>query len=168
MPAWQPEVRAPARVSSPSSTGDPGLAGGTLLALGTVPLGVLAWALLWNAHVISSVVAFAVSLLAAQLYIIGSRHRVTRTGAWVVMAITVLTMALSFLAGMWLDMIDVVGGHPFAWIGSSGPWEELSWNLSENREYQNEIIQNLWSSLLFGGLGCFFTLRRLFAATKGR
>lgn len=42
----------------------------------------------------------------------------------------------------------------------------MNYNLANNPNFVKSYMGDFFMALLFGALGCFFTLRRMFAATK--
>ncbi|MEV7662756.1 hypothetical protein [Paenarthrobacter sp. NPDC089316] len=142
---------------------------GALFALAVVPLGAAAWLVLWNMGWMASIVAFIAATAAARLYVLGTGAKISRRGAWVVAAITLGTVLLSFWAGMLLDAAKFLGGgSPLTMLADAGTWDLLLYNLSTNRDLVNEYAVDFLLALLFSALGCFFTLRQLFAHTRGR
>jgi hypothetical protein len=85
----------PAPSTSPSSLPSENFQRGVIFALIVLPLGILAWDVLWSVGFVASIVAFGVAWGAVRLYRIGSGGRITRNGAIAVTAITVVTLALS-------------------------------------------------------------------------
>jgi len=169
VPAWHPEANDQQRAAAAPPQPAPGedVGRGALFALAVVPLGIIAWMLLWKVNVIASIVTFGVATLAARLYVTGTRGHLSRTGAWVIAGITGVTAILAFIGGVWLDAVDVLGGSPLAMVFDPEPWTLLADNLATNPDFFKTYSGDFLMALLFGALGCFFTLRRLFAATKG-
>jgi hypothetical protein len=140
---------------------------GTIMALVIVPLGVMAWVLLWNLGFIASIVAFGIAAGAHALYRWGSGGRVGWGGAVRILFITVATLALAFLAGLLADFLPV-------WMEvtrSSVPeslvdpqfWEIFASTAADPR---NGVLINLLLALAFGALGCFWVLRRVFVEAR--
>ncbi|MFC8039420.1 hypothetical protein ACFUOZ_08710 [Paenarthrobacter sp. NPDC057355] len=141
---------------------------GALFALAVVPLGAAAWLLLWNTGWMASIVAFIVATVAARLYVLGTGAIISRRGAWVVAGITLVTVLLSFWGGMLLDAAKFIGGRsPLTMLADAETWDLLLYNLSTNRDLVNGYAVDFLLALLFSALGCFFTLRQLFAHTRG-
>ena len=65
---------------------------GVIFALIVLPLGIVAWDILWSVGFVASIVAFGVAWAAVRLYRIGSGGRITRSGA---IAVTVITSSPS-------------------------------------------------------------------------
>lgn len=140
---------------------------GTLFSLLAVPLGLILWLILWNMGFIASIVGFAAAAGAARLYVLGSGGTLSRVGVWVIAAVTLVTLLVSFLGGMWLDMAKFLGGaSPFALLLDPQAWDLLGYNLTTNPDLVEGYKSDFLMALLFGALGCFFTLRRLFAQTR--
>ncbi|GEA89799.1 hypothetical protein [Cellulomonas cellasea] len=148
---------APPPVAQPANVGR-----GALLALATIPVGIAAWVLLWGMGFIASIVAALVAFLAVRLYVLGA-GRLTRTGALVVLAITVVTLVLAFVGGIAWDAATAVGEETgtSAWGALTDPtfWSWFSSILPEVLpEYGTDIA---WAAG-FGALGSFTTLRGAF------
>ncbi|WP_255769145.1 hypothetical protein [Pseudarthrobacter sulfonivorans] len=141
---------------------------GALFAMAVVPVGVAAWLVLWNMGWMASIVAFIAATLAARLYVLGTGGMISRRGAWVVTAVTLGTVLLSFWGGMLLDAAKYLGGgSPLTMLTDAGTWDLLLYNLSTNRDLVDGYAGDFLVALLFSALGCFFTLRQLFAHTRG-
>jgi hypothetical protein len=141
---------------------------GAVFALAAVPVGIVAWLVLWNMGWMASIVAFIAAALAARLYVMGTGGIISRRGAWVVAAVTIGTVLLSFWGGMLVDAAKFLGGgSPLTMLADAETWDVLLFNLSTNRELVDGYGGDFMVALLFSALGCFFTLRRLFAQTKG-
>lgn len=141
---------------------------GTLVALATVPVGVVAWVVLWGFGFIASLVAFGVAVLALWLYTWGAGS-ISRKGAMVVLGITVITLLLAFFSGIVLDAARGFGEgsglgawgafrHPDFWPAFWEVWPDAA------PEYMPDFA---WAAA-FGALGSFRTLRAAFAATAVR
>lgn len=144
---------------------------GTVFALAMVPVGVALWLILWKMGWIGSIVAFVTAAGAARLYIAGSTAgsggTMTRRGAWVVVAVTIATVLLSFMGTIWLDIADYMGGaSPLALLFEPEAWNLLGYNLANNAELVQSLQGEFLMALLFSALGCFFTLRQLFAQSR--
>lgn len=143
---------------------------GTVFALAMVPVGVALWLILWKMGWMASIVAFVTAAGAAKLYIagstVGSGGSITRRGAWVVVAVTVATVLLSFLGTIWLDLADYLGASPLALLFEPEAWDLLGYNLTSNADLIEGLKGEFLMALLFSALGCFFTLRQLFAQSR--
>jgi hypothetical protein len=144
---------------------------GTVFALAVVPAGVALWLFLWSLGWIGSIVAFLAAAGAARLYIAGSTAgsggTITRRGAWVVVAVTIATVLLSFMGTIWLDLADYMGGaSALALLFEPEAWDLLGYNLANNADLVENLKGEFLMALLFSALGCFFTLRQLFAQSR--
>jgi len=143
---------------------------GTVFALAVVPVGVGLWLILWKLGWMASIVSFVTAAGAARLYIAGSTvgngGTITRRGAWVVVAVTVATVLLAFLGTIWLDLADYLGGSPLALLFEPEAWDLLGYNLANNADLVEGLKGEFLMALLFTALGCFFTLRQLFAQSR--
>ena len=140
---------------------------GLLFALIAVPLGVVLWVVIWSFGFVSAIVAFAVAAAAAWLYRKGSGGRVSTKGAFLISGVVLVTLLLSFYAGLVTDFMRAAAEelglswiqalqHPFFWPIFN---ENFGAILNEN-------LPNLIFALLFGVLGAFSVLRRAFTDTK--
>lgn len=140
---------------------------GSVFALAAVPLGLIAWLVLWDLGWMASVAAFIAAAGAARLYVLGTGGIISRRGAWVVVALTVVTVLLSFLGSMLIDAAKYLGGgSPLFMLAEAQTWDLLGFNLATNRELVDSYAGDFLIALLFSALGCFFTLRQLFAQTR--
>jgi hypothetical protein len=138
-----------------------------VFALAAVPLGLIAWLVLWDLGWMASVAAFIAAAGAARLYVLGTGGIISRRGAWVVVALTVVTVLLSFLGSMLIDAAKYLGGgSPLFMLAEAQTWDLLGFNLATNRELVDSYAGDFLIALLFSALGCFFTLRQLFAQTR--
>jgi len=137
---------------------------GAIFAAAAIPLGIILWLVIWNLGVVASVVAWAVAAAAAKLYAIGAGNP-SRRGAWAILVVTIVTLVLAFLGGMWLDMVHQFGAKPLEALVDGDSWSIFGENLANNNELWQEYTTSMLTALLFGALGCFFTLRKLFATT---
>ncbi|UVJ39510.1 hypothetical protein [Arthrobacter sp. CJ23] len=165
-PAWHPEAypqQAP--LAQPHRPAED-VGRGTLLALAVVPLGIIVWMILWKFGWITSLVTFGAAALAARFYVLGTGGVLSRKGVWIIAGVTAATAILSFVGGVWLDAVEFLGGSPLARVFDPEPWALMGDNLMYNPDFVSGYMGDFLMALLFGALGCFFTLRRLFASTK--
>lgn len=164
--AWTPPP-SPFEAALPVRAAGENVVRGALFALAVVPVGVAAWLVLWNMGWMASVVAFIAAAAAARLYALGTGGKISRRGAWVVTAVTLGTVLLSFWGGMLVDAAKYLGGgSPLTMLTDAGTWDLLLYNLSTNRDLVDGYAGDFLLALLFSALGCFFTLRQLFAHTR--
>jgi hypothetical protein len=139
---------------------------GALLALATIPLGVVVWVVLWGFGFIASLVAAGVAILALRLYVWGA-GQLSRRGAVVVVAITVATLLLAFFAGIVLDAAMAFGD--LSGLGAWGAfvhedfWPAF-WEVMPDA--MPEYLPDFGWALAFGALGSYATLRAVFTATR--
>lgn len=139
---------------------------GALFSVVAIPAGVILWLILWNVGFMASIVGFVAAAAAARMYVLGSGS-FSRNGVWVVAAVTLVTVLVSFVGGMWLDMAQFMGGtSPFALLLDPQAWDLLGYNLTTNADLVESYKLDFLVALLLGALGCFFTLRRMFAETR--
>lgn len=168
IPSWHPEAshsQAPAWPPAGSTRAAENVARGALFALAALPIGVALWLVIWSFGWMSSLVTFAAAAMAARFYVLGAGG-LSRKGVWVVAGITAATAILSFVAGVWFDAAKYINSQPLSLIASSEPWDLISYNLAHNPNFVKSYMGDFSMALLFGALGCFFTLRRMFAATR--
>jgi hypothetical protein len=137
---------------------------GVAFALIVVPLGIVAWDLLWNVGFIASIVAFGVAWGALRLYRIGSNGVFGRSGAIAVAVITVGTLVLAYISGF---AVEGVGTYADA-VGSSIPEALVDgrfWQIVFQVMFSGSALVSLLLAALFGALGCFTLLRGAFRAT---
>jgi len=165
-PAWHPESTPQAPLPRPQESQGEDVGRGTIFALAAMPLGIIVWMVIWNFGWITSFVTFGVAALAARLYVMGTGGTLSRKGVWIVASITAVTALLAFIGGVWLDAVSYIGGSPLALILDPEPWDLMGYNLATNPDFVKGYAGDFLMALLFAALGCFFTLRSLFAATK--
>lgn len=137
---------------------------GTLFALLAVPVGIIAWCLIWSLGFIASIVAFVVAAAAAWLYRVGARGPISIVGALVVTAVTAVTLVLAFVAGIAVDAIrEVSAAWELGWaeVAFAPEFWDFFWAVlpAVLGDYMIELLM----ALGFGALGCFVVLRSLFA-----
>lgn len=139
---------------------------GALAALVTVPVGVIAWVIVWGFGFVASIVGFVVALLALRLYLWGA-GRISRAGAAVVLLTTTVTLLVAFFAGIVYDAAIGFGEgsglgawgaftHPDFWPAF---WEVVPPVLPE-------YLPDFGWAVGFGALGSFATIRSAFAAAR--
>jgi hypothetical protein len=130
---------------------------GAILALLTIPIGVIIVALIASIGVFGGIVGFVVAFCAVALYRRGSGGIISRNGAWTVTAIVVATILL----GIWVSMV-VSFAHGLAHLGNIGLpqfWPQF------NHDFPALLSQDglfIVLVLAFGILGAARTLRRAF------
>lgn len=139
---------------------------GALLALLAIPVGVALSMALWSAGWMSSLSAFVAAALAAKLYALGA-GRVTIVGAVVVSVVCAVTVVFGFVGAIWLEAAQALGGNAMGWALKADPWRLMAYTYTHDSGFYDSVLKAFWMSLLFGALGCFFTLRRLFQVARG-
>lgn len=163
-PVWDPELAWKYESPAPARPAEDVLRG-TIFALAALPVGVILWMVIWSLGFLASIVSFAAAFLAAKLYVAGARS-LGRRGAWVVAGVTASTILVSFGGGVWLDAVAYLGGEPWTMVMDPEPFALIEYNFYNNPDFMGGYLKDFLMALLFGGLGCFFTLRQLFAATR--
>jgi hypothetical protein len=151
---------APPPLESPYSESERVIRG-IALALLIIPIGVVAWTILWNIGFIASIVSWGVAAGALWLYRVGSKARVTRGAFWAIVAIVVVTVVLSLLAGIFSDLASAVDVPLFEALTRSDFWRLFGENVFDNPEMWQAYLPQVVLALLFAALGCFMTIRRL-------
>jgi hypothetical protein len=141
---------------------------GTLFALIALPLGVIAWLILWSIGFIASIVGFGVAWVAVKFYQIGSGGPISRRGAIRITVITIGTLLVAIVAGLVSDTIPT-----FAAINKVSYVEALVmpsfWQFFQSILSQPgvlpEVLPSILIGLALGALGCFSILRNALRAT---
>lgn len=133
---------------------------GLALALLIIPAGVVVWTVLWNIGFIASIVSWGVAVGAVWLYRVGSKARVTRGAFWGIIAIVVVTVVLSLLAGMFTDLASAISVPLQEAITDPNVWGVFADNLLNNGDMWQAYLPQVLIALVFAFLGCFTTLRR--------
>jgi hypothetical protein len=76
---------------------------GTLLALLIIPAGIIVWVIVWAIGFVAAIVGIGIAVGALALYRFGSGGRVSYNGAVRVSVIILVTLVLSFIAGIISD-----------------------------------------------------------------
>ena len=138
---------------------------GVLVALLIVPIGVVAWGILWNFGFIASIVGFVVAFGAMFLYRLGAGGLVTRLGAALITAITLVTLVLAFFGGMVLDGLkgfsDATGQAQLSLFFSPQFWDGF-FEILNQPGVIGSYAGDFGLALLFGVLGCFGVIRGAF------
>ncbi|MBO1738928.1 hypothetical protein [Leifsonia sp. TF02-11] len=134
---------------------------GIALALLVIPVGVVVWTLLWQIGFIASIVSWGVAIAAIWLYRRGSKARVTPAAAGGIIAIVVVTVVLSLLAGMFTDLVSAIQVPLQDAITDPKVWGLFVDNLLSNGEMWQAYLPQVLIALVFAFLGCFTTLRRV-------
>jgi lysylphosphatidylglycerol synthetase-like protein (DUF2156 family) len=137
------------------------VARGIALALLVIPVGVVAWTLLWNVGFIASIVSYGVALGAVWLYRVGSKARVTRASFWAILAIIVVTMVLSLLAGFFTDLAGYLNLPLMQALAEPHFWDVYWNNIFTNPDLWNSYLPQILLALAFAALGCYRTIRML-------
>ncbi|WP_025158480.1 hypothetical protein [Leifsonia aquatica] len=134
---------------------------GLALALLVIPAGVIAWSILWSIGFIASIVSWGVAIGAVWLYRAGSKARVTRGAFWGVVVIVVVTVVLSLLAGIVIDLAAAIDIPLIDALTRPEFWQLFADNLFGNPDLWQAYLPQVALALLFAALGCFMTVRRL-------
>lgn len=139
---------------------------GTVVALLTIPAGIIVWTLVWSIGFIASVVTFGIAILATFLYRLGSGGTIGRAGAIRITIITLVTVVLSIVAGLVADVAIGIGQvaniSPIEALGHPGFGEVFTLYVTSG---DGGLYLSLGIAVLFGALGCFSVLRNAFRAT---
>jgi hypothetical protein len=151
--------------AAPTSLPPENLRRGVIFALVALPVGVVAWDLLWSFGFVASIVAFGVSYLAVRMYRFGSGGRITRSGAIAVTVITIGTLIIAFISGFAVDVIGeysrITGQSISESLGSTRFWSIVFADMTDPKS-----LISLLLAAAFGALGCYGTLRAAFRQTR--
>jgi hypothetical protein len=149
-------------LSSPPSEN---LQRGVIFSLIALPVGVVAWDILWGVGFVASIVAFGVAYLASRLYRFGCGGRVSRNGAIAIAVVTIGTLIIAFISGF---AVDIVGDYSRV-TGASIPESLVSgrfWSIVFASMATGQALVQLLLAALFGALGCFSILRMAFRQSR--
>ena len=139
---------------------------GAILALLIIPVGVVVFVLISSIGIYASIVSFGVAFGAYWLYQRGAGGVISRTGAWVVLAIVVVTVLLSIYADLvWGFATGVPGYSQWEVIGQPGFWPQFN---DKFFSLLSEDSLNVILILAFGLLGSARILRNAFRRTSTR
>lgn len=150
---------------SPSSAPSENVQRGVVFALVALPVGVVAWDILWSLHFVASIVAFGVAYLAVRLYRFGSGGRVTRSGAIAIAVITIGTLIIAYISGYAVQIVGLYSNQ----FGTSIPESLLAprfWSIVFASMTTGSALIQLLLAAVFGALGCFGILRNAFMQTR--
>jgi hypothetical protein len=152
---------------SPSSLPSENVQRGVIFALIVLPVGVVAWDILWSFGFVASIVAFGVAYLAVRLYRFGSGGRVSRSGAIAIAVITIGTLVIAFISGFAVNLL----GDYSRISGQSIPESLVSprfWGIVFGAMFDPQSLISLLLAAAFGALGCFGILRGAFRQTAAQ
>ena len=149
---------------SPSSLPSENLQRGVIFALIVLPLGIVAWDVLWSVGFVASIVAFGVAWGAVRLYRLGSGGRITRPGAIAVAIVTIVTLLLAYVSGFIVDVVQalVKQGASVSEALSFPPF----WGDVGSAMTTSSALISFLLAVLFGALGCFSVLRGAFRMSR--
>ena len=150
--------------TSPSSLPSENFPRGLIFALVVVPLGIVAWDILWSVGFVASIVAFGVAWAAVRLYRIGSGGRITRNGAIAVTAITIVTLVLAYVSGFVVEVVQqlVKQGASVTEALAYPPF----WGYVGQAMTSSGALVSLLLAAVFGALGCVSVLRGAFRLSR--
>jgi hypothetical protein len=142
---------------------------GTLLALITIPVGVIVFTIIYTLGYIAAIVAFGIAAAAYFLYRLGA-GKISVRGAVIVSAITLVTLLLAFVVAVVWDtavaLSEFTGLSAFELLGQPEFWQIISSGLADP-ELQGVLLQDFGLSLLFGVLGAGALLFSAFKEGRG-
>lgn len=150
--------------AQPSSLPSENFQRGLIFALVVLPVGILAWDVLWSVGFVASIVAFGVAWGAVRLYRIGSGGRITRSGAIAVTAITIATLVLAYVSGFVVDVVQalVKQGASVTEALAYPPF----WGYVGQAMTAPGALVSLLLAAVFGALGCVSVLRSAFRLSR--
>lgn len=134
---------------------------GLLYSLAVVPVGVLAWVLLWQLGFITSLVAYLVVMAVAFLYRKGSGGRVGTAGFGVIVVITLLTLVIGFFGGIAADVAKFLSMPLLQALGNPDFWDTYFLNLFDNPQMWSGYGMSILFALVFAALGTFRVFRSM-------
>jgi hypothetical protein len=140
---------------------------GIAVALVVLPLGIIAWDLLWSFGIVASIVAFGVAWAALRLYRLGSNGPFSRTGAVAVLVITVVTLVLAYISGFAVALMpsysQVTGGTVADALVDGRFWEQVFAAIADPSRTVQLVL-----AIVFGAIGCARILLAAFRRTRTR
>ena len=146
---------------------------GSLFALVGPVLGVIVWVLVWKLGFIAALAGFLMAVVTAKAYEKGA-GRVDRRGAYTILTLVMVGIAVSLLAVMASDLMDAVFEQD-AEAKAAGPVSLLTnpqfWNVYlDTLLHDISVLQSYAAdfaiSIGLAFLGVFQTLREVFKSTK--
>ena len=134
---------------------------GSLLSLVAIPLGVILLVLLQSVGIVASLVGFVVAFVGLWLYRKGSGGVISRTGAWVVTAVVIVSLVLGLLASFFVMVIGGLGHLDR--INDPAYTKFFGDNLGVILQQESLTVVLV---LAFGALGSFRLLGRAFRTTR--
>lgn len=163
-PAPAPETAVPTAVLPPEN-----VVRGLLLALITVPLGVIAFSIIYSLGYIASIVALGVALVAYFLYRRGSGGRVSTVGALVVAGVTIGTLVLAFIVAQYVAVAVALGDvYGMSWfeVLTAPEFGSVAAEILADSEVASGIVGDAIFTAVFGLLGCGAVLFNAFRAAR--
>lgn len=142
------------------------LARGIALSLLVIPLGAVAWVVLWNMGFIASIVSFGIAAGAVALYRAGSKHPVTRTAFLAVIVVILAAVIVSFFSGLAADTATFLKMDAATAAASEEFWATYWLNILDNPELWESYAPDIGMTLLFTALGCFSVIRSMARETR--
>jgi hypothetical protein len=157
--------------SQPTAHPTENIGRGVVVALFIIPLGIVAWVIVWGFGIIASIVALGIAWGAVQLYRLGSGGFVTRPGAIAITLITIVTIGLSIFAGIVSDVANGLSqgmGIPVLdALMDPSFWPTFNRILADPA-VQADIVPSILIAVAFSALGCFSILRGALRATAAQ
>ena len=143
---------------------------GLAYALLSIPVGMILWVIIWQMGFIASISSFAIAWLAIYLYRVGARSSVTRKVLPYLIAIIVVGVVLSFIAGMASDAVDFYNNKNslsgMGTIFSGDFWSFFFDNLFNNPDLWASYTSDIIMSVVFAAIGLYGIVRDLFMVKK--
>jgi hypothetical protein len=140
---------------------------GVIFAIIVLPLGIVAWDILWSVGFVASIVAFGVAWGAVRLYRLGSGGRVTRHGAIAVTVITIVTLLLAFVSGFAVDLVGLYAQQTESTVAESLVSPRF-WSIVGIAMTQGSSLVSLLLAVAFGALGSYRVLRGAFRQNQAQ
>lgn len=143
---------------------------GIMLALLSIPAGIIAWDILWSGGFIASVVAFGIAYLSVKLFTRAAGEGPDAQAAKPLIAIILAGVVLSFISGivMDIDKFYIADTAMGAWqaLGTSDFWRVVWVNLTQNGAMWGQYTKDILITLVFAALGSYGIIRRLVDAQR--
>lgn len=143
---------------------------GLTIAALSIPLGIVAWDILWNGGFIASIVAFGIAWLAVKLFTKTTGFQPDVKAAKALIAIIVAGVVLGFLSGIVMDInkffIQDTNIGAFQALGMGDFWMTVWTNLTQNGKMWGGYAFDIIISVVFAFLGCRSIISELIAASR--
>lgn len=144
---------------------------GLLLALITLPAGIVAFSVIYSLGFIASIVALGVAAAAFFLYRVGSGGRVSTIGAVIIAAVTVVTLVLAFLVAQYVSIAVALSGvYGVSWfeVLFAREFPGIAADILADPSVSSGVASDAGLTLLFGLLGGGAILFNVFRTARAQ